>query len=172
MNTAVDKYDILKGAIVAGPDHEPKTLAELGVRESILEDIALKVLYLPGPFSVADLSEQSRLSYDAAEQLLNRLETMLLCEVTGMIATVRVDSNTRSQPVFPLDCGGVNLERHAGVRIRWQNPQSRMAVKLTCWQRLDARLRYAAQRGIVSLTELLDRQSVEVQYISSTFRIG
>lgn len=88
MNTTVDKIDILKGAIVAGPELKPRTIAEVGVRESILEDIALKTLYLYGPFSVADLSAHSRLSYDAAEQLFNRLRAKLLCEVTGMIGTV------------------------------------------------------------------------------------
>lgn len=90
MNTTVDKYDILKSAIAAGPEHKPRTIAELGVRESILEDIALKTLYLYGPFSIADLSEQTRLSYDAAEQLFNRLRAKLLCEVTGMTGTVPV----------------------------------------------------------------------------------
>ena len=88
MKTNVDKYDILKGVHVAGPECEPRTIAEVGVRESILEDIALKTLYLFGPFSVLDLSEQTRLSYDAAEQLFSRLRTKLLCEVTGMTGTV------------------------------------------------------------------------------------
>ncbi len=90
MNTTVDRYDILKGGIVAGPEHRPRTIAEVGVPESILEDIALKTLYLYGPFSMADLSEQTRLSYDAAEQLFNRLRAKLLCEVTGMAGTVPV----------------------------------------------------------------------------------
>ena len=88
MNTAVEKYDILKGEVVTGPERRPRTIAEVGVRESILEDIALKTLYLYGPFSVADLSEHTRLSYDVADQLFNRLRSKLLCEVTGMIGTV------------------------------------------------------------------------------------
>jgi predicted ATPase with chaperone activity len=86
----VDRYDIQKGMFVAGPEYRPRTVAEVGVRESILEDIALKTLYLYGPFSVADLSEQTRLSYDAAEQLFNRLRAKLLCEVTGLTGTVPV----------------------------------------------------------------------------------
>jgi len=90
MKTTVDKHDILKGGHVAGPEHKPRTIADLGVRESILEDIALKTLYLYGPFSIADLSEQSRLSYDTAEQLFTRLRAKLLCEVTGMTGTVPV----------------------------------------------------------------------------------
>jgi len=88
MKTTFKKYDILKGAHIAGPEFRPRTIAELGVRESILEDIALKSLYLYGPFSVADLSGQSRLSYDAAEELFKRLRAKLLCEVIGMTTTV------------------------------------------------------------------------------------
>jgi predicted ATPase with chaperone activity len=99
METTVDKYDILKGEIaagpelqkgelVSGPEFQPRTIAEVGVRESILEDIALKTLYLYGPFSVAGLSQQSRLSYDVAEQLFTRLRAKLLCEVTGMAGTI------------------------------------------------------------------------------------
>jgi predicted ATPase with chaperone activity len=88
MEATVDKYDILKGSHVAGPEFKPRTIAEVGVRESVLEDIALKTLYLYGPFSLADLSEHSRLSYDAAEQLFNRLRSKLLCEVVGMTSTI------------------------------------------------------------------------------------
>lgn len=88
MNATADQYDLLKGLHVAGPEYKPRTVAELRVRESILEDIGLRTLYLYGPFSVADLSEQSGLSYDAAEQLLSRLRAKLRCEVTGMTGTV------------------------------------------------------------------------------------
>lgn len=88
MKKSFDKYDILKGAHITDPEDKPRTIAEVGVRESILEDIALKTLYLHGPFSVLDLSEQTRLSYDAADELFSRLRTKLLCEVTGMTGTV------------------------------------------------------------------------------------
>ncbi len=73
---------------VGGPEHKPRTITEVGVRESILEDIALKTLYLCGPFSVLDLSEHTCLSYDVAEQLFARLRTKMLSEVTGMTGTV------------------------------------------------------------------------------------
>ncbi len=63
MNTTVDKINIHKGAVVASPEYKPRTIAKVGVSESILVDLALKTLYLYGPFSVADLSEQSRLSH-------------------------------------------------------------------------------------------------------------
>lgn len=67
---------------------KPRTVAETGVRDTVLEDIALKNLYLRGPFSVAELSRQLRLSYEVAEALFNRLRGKMLCEVTGMKGTV------------------------------------------------------------------------------------
>ena len=90
MTTTFDKDDVLKGTHVAHPESKPRTISEVGVRESILEDIALKTLYLYGPFSVVDLSDQTRLSYDAAEELFTRLRTKLLCEVTGMMGKIPV----------------------------------------------------------------------------------
>jgi predicted ATPase with chaperone activity len=98
MTTNLEKSYALEH--LPSPAHNPRTLAEVGVRESILEDIALKILYLYGPFSIADLSEQTRLSYDAAEHLFNRLRTKLLCEVTGMtdiIAEIAISSQGRAR---------------------------------------------------------------------------
>jgi len=90
MKTTIDQLDILRGENVTGPEYRPRTIAELGIPETVLEDIALKTLYLYGPFSVLELSEQSRLGYEAAEQLFNRLRAKLLCEVTGMMGNVPV----------------------------------------------------------------------------------
>ena len=88
MNTTVQPQDFLKTAPLTSPEDKPRTIAEAGVRETILEDIALKTLYLSGPFSVLDLSQKIRLSYEIAEELFRRLRTKLLVEVTGMSATV------------------------------------------------------------------------------------
>lgn len=73
---------------ITAPEHRPRTVAETGVRESLLEDIALKTLYLSGPFSVVDLAEQTRLTFEIAEQLFLRMRGKLLCEVSGMAANV------------------------------------------------------------------------------------
>ncbi len=88
MNDSLHTQGLLKTGPPAGPEHRPRTISEVGVRETFLEDIALKTLYLSGPFSVLDLSEQLRLSYDVANQLYSRLRTKLLAEVTGMSTTV------------------------------------------------------------------------------------
>jgi predicted ATPase with chaperone activity len=84
----VQAQDFLKTAALGGPENRPRSIAEAGVRETILEDIALKTLYLSGPFSVLDLSQRIRLSYEIAEELVRRLRTKMLAEVVGMSATV------------------------------------------------------------------------------------
>ncbi len=88
MSELVYVRELLKTAAVTGPEEKPRSLSEAGVRETLLEDLALKTLYLSGPFSVLDLSEKIRLSYEVANQLYTRLRTKLLAEVTGMSTTV------------------------------------------------------------------------------------
>lgn len=74
--------------LFAVPERRPRSLSETGVRESVLEDLALKNLYLRGPFSVTELSRQMRLPYEVAELLFTRLRSKMVCEVTGMHANV------------------------------------------------------------------------------------
>src|SRR5208282_4418442 len=88
MNTSVETQDFLKAARPTSPENRPRSISEAGVRETVLEDIALKTLYLSGPFSVLELSQKTRLSYEIAEELFRRLRAKLLVEVTGMSATV------------------------------------------------------------------------------------
>lgn len=80
--------DLLKSDSLTSPERQPESVAELGVRESILEDIALKILYLSGPFSVLQLADQACVSYEVANSLFNRMRSKLLCEVTGMTSNI------------------------------------------------------------------------------------
>ena len=94
--------DFRKAERVAIPDHRPRSIAEVGVRESVLEDLALKSLYTSGPFSVLDLGEHMRLNFDVASDLFSRLRGKLLCEVTGMtgnIPYIAITSQGRSRAV-------------------------------------------------------------------------
>lgn len=88
MKNQLTKDSLLKSRQVFDPEHRPRTMAEAGVRETLLEDIALKALYLSGPFTVLDLAEQIRLSFEVAEEIYNRLRGKLLCEVAGMVGNV------------------------------------------------------------------------------------
>ena len=78
------QIDSLKEAASEGPEYRPQTVAEVGLRPSVLEDLALKILYLSGPFSVLELSKLTRLSYEVANELFLRLRTETFCQVTGM----------------------------------------------------------------------------------------
>jgi hypothetical protein len=77
-----------EAAAVAGPDHKPRSLSEVDVRQQVLEDLALKTLFLSGPFSVYQLAEQIHLSFEIATELFTRLREQQLCQVTGMRGNV------------------------------------------------------------------------------------
>ncbi|MFC5863261.1 ATP-binding protein [Acidicapsa dinghuensis] len=80
------EISIAKGP--AGPESVLHSISGLDVREAILEDIALKIIYLSGPFTLLDLAAHARISFDAAEQLFSRLRGKVLCSVTGMVGNV------------------------------------------------------------------------------------
>lgn len=67
---------------------EPRTAFETGIRKSVLEGLALKILYLTGPLSLFDLSRQIRLSLEVVEEIFERLRSEQLCSVTGLVGNV------------------------------------------------------------------------------------
>jgi predicted ATPase with chaperone activity len=84
------------------PANKPRTMAQVGVRQAVLEDLALKTLYLSGPFSVYGLAEHTRLSFDVANELFSRMREQQLCQVTGLSGNVpmlAITSQGRSRAV-------------------------------------------------------------------------
>jgi predicted ATPase with chaperone activity len=93
-------YDFLKTEPVHGPAHRPQSIDEVDVRQTILEDLALKTLYMSGSLSVLQLSEKTRLSFEVAKELAFQLRTELLCHVTGMnghVPQIAITSEGRSR---------------------------------------------------------------------------
>jgi energy-coupling factor transporter ATP-binding protein EcfA2 len=91
-----------------GPLRRPKSVSELGVRKPLLEDLALKILYLSGPFSVLDVAKHMRIGLPVADELVHRLRTLQLCEVTGMhgnVADIAITSQGRSRALELLSLG-------------------------------------------------------------------
>lgn len=80
--TAVDNE------IQPGPPPAPESVAEVGVRQGILEDLTLKILYLNGSLSLRELAGEMRLGFGVVNELLRRLRTEQLCEVTGMTGNI------------------------------------------------------------------------------------
>jgi predicted ATPase with chaperone activity len=62
----------------------PREARRTGVRKGILEDLALKILYLHGELSLSELSELSCLSSDVVNEIFLFLRKEQLCEVKGM----------------------------------------------------------------------------------------
>jgi predicted ATPase with chaperone activity len=84
---------------MAGP-LKPETISDVGVHKGILEDLALKVLYLFGPLSLVELSNHIRLSIAVGEELLRRMRSQQFCEIAGMtrnIPDIAISSQGRAR---------------------------------------------------------------------------
>jgi predicted ATPase with chaperone activity len=73
---------------ISGPETKPRTLAELDVRQSVIEDLVLKILYLSGALSIVELSDRLRLGYEMTDELFCKLRTLTLVQVTGMSGNI------------------------------------------------------------------------------------
>lgn len=62
----------------------PRSLDDLGVRRSLLEDLALKHIFMEGELNVRELADRLGLSQFLADELFQRLRKAQLCEVRGM----------------------------------------------------------------------------------------
>ena len=62
----------------------PQQVRRTGVRKGLLEDLALKTLYLHGEMSLAELSEHTRLGLGVIEEIFQFFRKEQLCEVKGM----------------------------------------------------------------------------------------
>jgi predicted ATPase with chaperone activity len=92
--------DLLGRESILTPEQRPRTVKELGVRPSIVEDLALKTLYTAGSLSVYDLSRRTRLGYDVTNEIFNKMRAGVLCQVTGMkgnIPEIAITTQGRSR---------------------------------------------------------------------------
>ncbi len=78
----------VESEVQPGPPPSPESVAEVGVRQSILEDLTLKILYINGSLSLRELSTEMRLGFGVVNELLRRLRAEQLCEVTGMTGNI------------------------------------------------------------------------------------
>lgn len=71
-----------------------KSIEEIGVRRNVLEDLALKILYLLGEVSLHELARHMALHPAIIEELFQRLRKDQLCQVTGMSGRVQSITTT------------------------------------------------------------------------------
>jgi len=96
MEATLLQEDILKTVPEDCPEHKPLKVQELGVRQELIEDLALKTLYLSGPFSVLELARLTRLSFDVAYAIFERLRAETLCHVSRMTGNIPILAITNS----------------------------------------------------------------------------
>ncbi|HEV2135228.1 MAG TPA: hypothetical protein VGR47_13420 [Terracidiphilus sp.] len=71
-----------------GPNQRPRSFLDLGVQQSIIEDLALKTLYISGTISMAELGRKLGLGYEIMDDLVSRLRAEMYCQVAGMTGNV------------------------------------------------------------------------------------
>jgi len=102
-----------------------------------MEDLALKTLYLGGTMSARELARQMRLSVNVADELMGRIRTAQLCQVTGMtgnLQTVALTDQGRKRGLEALSqsqyagAAPVSLERYVAV-VRKQSVRKMVVRK-------------------------------------------
>lgn len=86
----------------------PQAISDTGVRKSLLEDLAVKILFLGGEMSLVDLSDRMCLSLGAIEEIFQFLRKEQLCEVKGISRgthRIAISSNgkTRASELLALN---------------------------------------------------------------------
>ncbi|RJR32971.1 MAG: hypothetical protein C4576_28710 [Desulfobacteraceae bacterium] len=66
----------------------PRTVDEVGVPRNLLEELALKMLYIADELSLHELGRRMRLGLRIVDELFQRLRKNRFCEVTGMDGSV------------------------------------------------------------------------------------
>jgi len=74
--------------VMAGRVHVPSTLDEFDIPGNLLEELALKILFLTGQMSVLDLAGRMRVCFPVANELFQRLRKEQLCDAVGMLGNV------------------------------------------------------------------------------------
>ena len=72
----------------------PRSMEEIGVRKNLLEDLALKIVYLIGEISLHELARHMGIHLLLVEELFQRLRKDQLCQVTGMEKNVHCITTT------------------------------------------------------------------------------
>jgi predicted ATPase with chaperone activity len=86
----------------------PRKVQETGVPRNLLENLALKILYIEGELLLSELAEQIGLSGGVVEELFQRLREEQLCEVKGTSGSVYRISTTSQGKKRALELLGLN----------------------------------------------------------------
>jgi len=97
----------------------PHTVVDTGIRRSLLEDLALKTLFVSGELTLRELGEHMQLSLHVVDELFQSLRREQLCEVKGMIAGIHRVTATQGGKRRALEL--LELNQYVGRRrCRWK----------------------------------------------------
>ena len=107
----------------------PGTVEETRIRRKLLEDLALKTLYVLGEVTLRELAEHMCLGLGVVDELFQRLRKDQLCQVTGMSGGVHRVIPTSEGKIRALELLGLN--QYAGPApvalqdyVEWINAQT------------------------------------------------
>lgn len=86
----------------------PGRIEQFGLHRNLLEDLALKILYLEGEMDLAELGAQMRIDVGVVREIFESLRKHLLCEVKGMragnhVIAVSSEGRTRALELLVLN---------------------------------------------------------------------
>jgi predicted ATPase with chaperone activity len=86
----------------------PETVKDAGIRRNVLEELALKTLFMQGELSLVELANQMHLSLAIVRDLFEHLRKGLLCEVKGMVEGVHLITTTSQGRARALELLSLN----------------------------------------------------------------
>jgi predicted ATPase with chaperone activity len=85
---SMSEETVVDAAPLSGPLLTPRAISEVDVGSIVLENLALKILYLCGSISVLALADKMRVSFEVASELFYKLRGEVLCQASGMTANI------------------------------------------------------------------------------------
>ena len=80
--------EFYKTDLFGGATRRPQSFRDIDLRQSVLEDLALKILYLSGTITVLELGERLKLGFEISTDIFGRLRTERFCQITGMAGNI------------------------------------------------------------------------------------
>lgn len=90
----------------------PLRLDDLGIRHTLLEDLALKMAYLHGEIFLGELAEQMHVNLNVADEIFQHLRKQQFVEVTGMTGSIHRLTTTSAGKNRALEL--INISQYAG----------------------------------------------------------
>ena len=107
----------------------PQDFLDVGIPRNLVEDLAVKTLFMAGELTVSEMGRRLKLSMEIAEDIFNSLRKQQLCEVKGMVGGVHRITTTDQGKSRALEL--MRLNQYVGPApislgdyTKWVNVQS------------------------------------------------